>query len=98
MNRRLNTLLSLLLMFAFVTVAKAQTESGLRVITGLVLETNGEPIPGATIYAPQAAKGAISKVDGSFSIEVPVGEKTLSVRYVGMSTVVLSLKPDKSQG
>ena len=96
MNRRLNTLLSLLLIFAFVTVAKAQTESGLRVITGLVLETNGEPIPGATIYAPQAAKGAISEVDGSFRIEVPVGEKTLSVRYVGMSTVVLNLKPDKS--
>ena len=96
MNRRLNTLLSLLLMLAFVTVAKAQTESGLRVITGLVLETNGEPIPGATIYAPQAAKGAISEVDGSFRIEVPVGEKTLSVSYVGMSTVVLSLKPDKS--
>ena len=83
-------------MLAFVTVAKAQTESGLRVITGLVLETNGEPIPGATIYAPQAAKGAISEVDGSFRIEVPVGEKTLSVSYVGMSTVVLSLKPDKS--
>lgn len=96
MNRRLNTLLSFLLMLAFVTVAKAQTESGLRVITGLVLETNGEPIPGATIYAPQAAKGAISEVDGSFRIEVPVGEKTLSVSYVGMSTVVLSLKPDKS--
>ena len=96
MNRRLNTLLSLLLMLAFVTVAKAQTESGLRVITGLVIETNGEPIPGATIYAPQAAKGAISEVDGSFRIEVPVGEKTLSVSYVGMSTVVLSLKPDKS--
>lgn len=96
MNRRLKALLSLLLMLAFVTVAKAQTESGLRVITGLVLETNGEPIPGATIYAPQAAKGAISEVDGSFRIEVPVGEKTLSVSYVGMSTVVLSLKPDKS--
>lgn len=49
MNRRLNTLLSLLLICAFVTVAKAQTESSLRVITGLVLEANGEPIPGATI-------------------------------------------------
>lgn len=49
MNRRLNTLLSLLLMLAFVTVAKAQTESGLWVITGLVLETSGEPIPGVMI-------------------------------------------------
>lgn len=83
-------------MTALTTVASAQSGSERRVITGLVIEANGEPIPGATIYAPESSKGAISKVDGSFSIEVPVGEKTLSVTYVGMSTVVLNLKPDKS--
>lgn len=83
-------------MTALTMVARAQSGSERRVITGLVIEANGEPIPGATIYAPESSKGAISKVDGSFSIEVPVGEKTLSVTYVGMSTVVLNLKPDKS--
>ena len=83
-------------MTALTTVASAQSGSEHRVITGLVIEANGEPIPGATIYAPESSKGAISKVDGSFSIEVPLSEKTLSVTYVGMSTVVLNLKPDKS--
>lgn len=83
-------------MTALTMVASAQSGSERRVITGLVIEANGEPIPGATIYAPESSKGAISKVDGSFSIEVPLSEKTLSVTYVGMSTVVLNLKPDKS--
>lgn len=83
-------------MTALTAVASAQSGSERRVITGLVIEANGEPIPGATIYAPESSKGAISKVDGSFSIEVPLSEKTLSVTYVGMSTVVLNLKPDKS--
>ena len=83
-------------MTALTAVASAQSGIERRVITGLVIEANGEPIPGATIYAPESSKGAISKVDGSFSIEVPLSEKTLSVTYVGMSTVVLNLKPDKS--
>lgn len=52
-------------MTALTTVASAQSGSERRVITGLVIEANGEPIPGATIYAPESSKGAISKVDGS---------------------------------
>lgn len=67
-----------------------------RTITGVVMEATGEPIPGATIFAPKSAKGVISKVDGTFSISVHSDEATLSITYIGMSTVILELSPSRS--
>lgn len=50
--------------------------------TGTVLDELGEAIPGASVKIKGGAKGAITDIDGSFSIDVPKGSK-LEVSYIG---------------
>lgn len=52
------------------------------VITGEIVDNNGEPLIGATVMLKGGSVGASTDIDGRFSINVPVGS-TLMVSYVG---------------
>ncbi len=60
------------------------------VVTGTVVDDQGEPIIGATVtvVGGNASQGAISDMDGNFSIQVSPGAK-LKFSYLGMSDVVV---------
>ena len=58
-------------------------------LSGTVVDSQGEPIIGATVKVPGSATGAITDLDGHFSITVNPGTK-LEVSYVGMQTVSLT--------
>lgn len=58
-------------------------------LSGTVVDSQGEPIIGATVKIPGSATGAITDLDGHFSITVNPGTK-LEVSYVGMQTVSLT--------
>ncbi len=55
-----------------------------RTITGNVTDGNQEPVIGATVRVPDTNIGAITDVDGNFSIDVPADATELQVSYVGM--------------
>ena len=63
------------------------------VVTGTVVDDQGEPIIGATVtvVGGNASQGAISDMDGNFSIQVTPGAK-LKFSYLGMSDVVVPAK------
>lgn len=48
-----------------------------KVITGIVQDVNGEPIIGASVIQDKTSNGAITDVDGSFSLSVPEGAKVV---------------------
>lgn len=48
-----------------------------KVITGIVQDVNGEPIIGASVIQDKTSNGAITDVDGSFSLNVPEGAKVV---------------------
>ena len=50
----------------------------------VVAEADGEPIVGASILVKGTNIGAMSDVDGRFTLSVPQEAKTLVVTYVGM--------------
>lgn len=52
--------------------------------TGTVVDTNGEPIIGATIKVKGSNENAITDIDGNFSIAANSGQ-TLVVNYIGFS-------------
>lgn len=54
----------------------------LTTITGSVKDSQGEPLVGATVMQKGTSNGAITDLDGQFSIQVPTGV-TLVFRYVG---------------
>ncbi|UCS91705.1 TonB-dependent receptor [Echinicola marina] len=55
-------------------------------ISGIVSDTNGEPLPGASVLIEgEPNKGTVTDIDGSYSIDVDQG-KTLIFSYIGFET------------
>src|SRR5690606_31502982 len=40
-------------------------------VTGAVKDTNGEPIPGVTIYIPGTTVGTVTDINGNYTLSVP---------------------------
>ncbi len=70
------------LLFLCCTSAFAQQ----RTVTGVISETNGDPIIGASVLVKGTSVGAVTGIDGDFSISVPSDKNTLVITYVGMKT------------
>ena len=84
MNRRILSILTMLLLVS--SWAMAQTE-----ISGVVVsEEDGEPIIGASVkVGGVGSSGAITDINGRFSIIVPAGKKIV-ISYIGMVTQTLT--------
>jgi TonB-linked SusC/RagA family outer membrane protein len=54
-----------------------------RSISGKVFDTNEEPLIGVTVTIENTAIGAITDIDGAFTLQVPEGKVVLNVSYVG---------------
>jgi TonB-linked SusC/RagA family outer membrane protein len=78
--------LFLLILFVFTGASALWAQT--KVITGTVLSSVKEdgPIPGVTVQVKGTTIGAITDVDGKYSINVPQGTTTLVFSYIGMKT------------
>jgi TonB-linked SusC/RagA family outer membrane protein len=54
-------------------------------VTGVVLGSDGSPIPGTVVQIKGTNKGTVTDADGHFSLEVPIGA-TLVIRSVGFDS------------
>lgn len=64
-------------------------------ITGTVLDSNGDPVIGATVMIAGSNIGVSTDVDGHFAINAKPGQ-TLQVRYVGCKPQNIKLKTESS--
>ena len=89
MKRKLMLLLACL--FVGIGLVTAQTQK----VTGVVIsEEDGQPVIGASVLVKGTQIGAITGVDGDFTLlNVPSSAKTLRVSYVGMQTLEVAIKP-----
>jgi len=55
-------------------------------VSGVVVDTSGDPVVGASIQAKGSTQGTISDYDGRFEMVVADDVKTLIVSFVGMTT------------
>lgn len=55
------------------------------VVTGKVVDTNGEPLPGVTITVKSSNIGTVSDIEGNYSIDV-AANATLVFSYIGFET------------
>lgn len=73
----------LTLLFISVSIMSfAQTKN----VKGTVSDSNGQPIPGATIVVKGTTQGIITDVDGKYTLGVPADAKELSFSFVGMKS------------
>ena len=68
----------------------AQTQT----VRGIVVDQSGEPVIGGSVSQKGTSNGAITNVDGEFSLDVPLGA-TLTVSYLGFSTEEIVVKDNK---
>ena len=90
MKRKLMLLLACL--FVGIGLVTAQTQK----VTGVVIsEEDGQPVIGASVLVKGTQIGAITNVDGDFTLlNVPSSAKTLRVSFVGMQTQEVAIKPN----
>ena len=70
----------------------ANQKGGARKVTGVVKDQNGEPIIGAAVTVQgDKTRGAITDLDGNFTIDVP-GNSNLEISYIGYQSQVVSTK------
>lgn len=60
-------------------------------VTGTVLETNGDPVIGATVRVKGTKTVAVTDQDGNFSIQTDSSKATLQFSYVGLQTAEVNL-------
>lgn len=80
----------------FVVCALGIYAQNTKVITGAVIDKNGNPLPNALVEATDGAESVTTDADGSFRIEVPIWLKSLTAKYAGLPDKEIKIK-NKSQ-
>lgn len=62
-----------------------EVNSDYKVISGIVLDDQGEPLPGVSILIEGGTTGTVTDLDGKFSLDVPEGT-FLVFSYIGFET------------
>ena len=63
------------------SVTENQSVQQARSIKGHVVDENGEPMIGVTVIIKGVNGGAITDLDGNFTINVPAGKNALELSY-----------------
>ncbi|MFA7494130.1 MAG: SusC/RagA family TonB-linked outer membrane protein, partial [Proteiniphilum sp.] len=58
-----------------------------RTIRGVVQDTYGEPVIGASVMVKGTNTGAATDIDGNYSLTAPASATTLQVTYIGMKDI-----------
>jgi TonB-linked SusC/RagA family outer membrane protein len=64
---------------------EASQQQGI-IVTGVVVDSNGETIPGANVVIKNTTDGVSTDMDGKFSIKVPGESSVLQVSYIGFTS------------
>ncbi|MCH7401757.1 SusC/RagA family TonB-linked outer membrane protein [Belliella kenyensis] len=104
MIRKFTSILCLLIFMLCIESLQAQQMTVRGVVTS---KEDGEPLPGVSILIKGTTSGAVTDLDGNFSIQVQSGNETLEFSYIGFqrqsiqiqsrSTINVTMAPDLSQ-
>jgi len=67
-----------------------------KMISGVVKDENGDPIPGVSVVIKGTTRGALTSIDGKFQIEVSGGDKILQFSFVGMKTQEVAITDQRT--
>ena len=84
-----------LLMAGVLSAASLSAQAQNRTITGCITDANNtEPLMGATITLDGGKTGAVTDLDGNYTLIVPAGTKQITVSYIGYIAKTVQLKGD----
>ena len=86
----------LFLVFLFALVAGVTSLAAQeRTISGTVSDAGNVPLVGVTVMVDGTTQGAITDLDGAFTLKAPAGTVTLHVSYVGFTSQTITVQPDQ---
>ena len=88
MVKKLTMFLAALLLSAVGAVAQTQVNGT------VVSQDDGEPVVGATVMVVGTQVGAVTDINGKFSLTCPKGRNTLRITYVGMEPIEVGARPN----
>ncbi|MGY6647838.1 TonB-dependent receptor [Wenyingzhuangia sp. IMCC45574] len=56
------------------------------IVKGTITDTNGEPLPGASVIEKGTSSGTVSDFDGNFSLKLTTSNPILTVSFIGYKT------------
>jgi len=65
-----------------------------RTITGLITDQAGDPLPGVSVLAKGTSVGTMTKLDGTYSINVSPYVNVLIFSFIGMKTIEKEIEHD----
>lgn len=78
-------------MFLFMLLPSVSLAQNTRRVTGTVVDETGEALIGVTVTEPGGANGAITDLDGNFSLDLSTGTNSIQVSYVGYKTKTVTI-------
>ncbi len=91
-NKKKLALKLVLIMLVIFSSGVIQAQSSQKVLQGVVLDSDGMPLPGVNIHKKGTAVGAITNIDGKFSIATTKNSETLVFTYVGFQSLEADVK------
>lgn len=79
------------------TVASISAFAQSRTVSGTVLDTANQPLIGVAVIVDGTTNGAITDVDGRFSLSVPANDIVLNVSSLGYETKLVNLPAAQDQ-
>ncbi|WP_276866991.1 SusC/RagA family TonB-linked outer membrane protein [Bacteroides heparinolyticus] len=72
------------------SVPSSYTTQQARKITGRVVDVSGQPIIGASVLVKGSGTGAVTDIDGNFTVSAPVGS-TLEISFIGYKAATVKV-------
>ncbi len=64
-------------------------------VSGVVTDSNGEPLPGASVMIKGTTIGTVTDLDGKYSLAIPAGGGNLQIAYIGFDTQILPISSNQ---
>jgi uncharacterized membrane protein len=97
MIHRMPLLVLILLLLGGIPVSAQKERQKTYTISGKVTDIqNGESLIGATIYIAEKKAGTVTDIYGNYSLSLPPGEYTVSISYIGYTTIRRTIILDKN--
>ena len=74
---------------------RKESPVGLRTLSGFIVDSNGEPLPGAVAQIKGTDYHCVADIDGAFRMGLPYQACKVSFSFVGMKEKTISLKQEK---
>lgn len=67
------------------------TRKTINEVTGIIMDSSGEPLPGANVMVEGTTIGTVTDVSGRYSLMLPSGSNELTISFIGYDPITITV-------